>query len=141
MRKRGPGEGGAPLEEHSRWRVQMAERIAAEIDPEAFGVRGLWLFGSSKNGNAGPASDIDLLVHADDDPRKRAALSTWLDGWSLCLSETNFLRTGLRTPGLLDVHVLSDEDFARGSSFAAKVKAVTDPARPLVLRKAGRPQN
>lgn len=141
MRKRGPGEGGAPLEEHSRWRVQMAERIAAEVDPEAFGVRGIWLFGSSKNGNAGPASDIDLLVHADGDPGKRAALSTWLDGWSLCLSETNFLRTGLKTPGLLDVHVLSDEDFARGSSFAAKVKAVTDPARPLALRKAGRPQN
>ena len=92
----------------------MAERIAAEVDPEAFGVRGLWLFGSSKNGNAGPASDIDLLVHADDDPRKRAALATWLDGWSLCLSETNFLRTGLKTPGLLDVHVLSDEDFVRG---------------------------
>jgi hypothetical protein len=116
----------------------MAERIAAEVDPEAFGVRGMWLFGSAKNGTAGPASDIDLLIHVDDDQRKRAALVTWLDGWSLCLSETNFLRTGLRTPGLLDVHFLSDEDFARGSSFAVKVKAVTDPARPLALRKASR---
>lgn len=28
----------------------------------AFGVRGLWLFGSTARGEAGPESDIDLLV-------------------------------------------------------------------------------
>ena len=98
-KRRGAGDGAAPPEGHWRWRLQMAERIAAEIDPEAFGVRGMWLFGSTKNGTAGPASDIDLLVHVDDDPRKRAALVTWLDGWSLCLSEMNFLRTGLQDVG------------------------------------------
>jgi hypothetical protein len=135
-KRRGKGDGAAP-EDHWRWRAQMAERIAAAVDPKAFGVRDMWLFGSSKNGNAGPASDIDLLVHVDEDSAKRAKLEMWLEGWSLCLSEMNFLRTGARTEGLLDVHFLTDEELARGSSFAAKIGAVTDPARPLALRKAG----
>ena len=109
----------------------MAERIAAEADVERFGVKGMWLVGSSKDGTAGPASDLDLVVHTDDDPVKREALATWLDGWSLCLAEMNTLRTGMKAKGLLDVHFLSDSDFSRGTSWAAKVKAVKDPARAL----------
>ncbi|HUT77380.1 MAG TPA: hypothetical protein VM285_06825 [Polyangia bacterium] len=43
----------------------------------------------------------------------------------------NFLCTGYRTDGLLDVHVITDEDFERRSTFAVKISAVTDAARPL----------
>jgi hypothetical protein len=35
---------------------------------------------------------------------------------------------------LLDVHLVSDEDIARKSSFAVKIGAVTDSARPLPLQ-------
>ncbi len=122
----------SPNEQH-RWRIQVAERIAAEADVERFGVKGMWLVGSSKDGTAGPTSDLDLVVHTDDDPVKREALATWLDGWSLCLAEMNTLRTGMKAKGLLDVHFLSDSDFSRGTSWAAKVKAVKDPARALPL--------
>ncbi|MBK9372889.1 MAG: nucleotidyltransferase domain-containing protein [Holophagales bacterium] len=136
---RGNTRGGAlpsaPGEQH-RWRIQVAERIGAEVDAERFGVRGMWLVGSSKDGTAGPASDLDLVLHTDDDPVRREALATWLDGWSLCLAEMNYLRTGTRAKGLLDVHFLSDSDFSRGTGWAAKVKAVKDPARPLPLRRA-----
>jgi hypothetical protein len=119
--------------EQHRWRIQVAERIAAEADVERFGVRSMWLVGSSKDGTAGPASDLDLVVHSDDDPVKREALATWLDGWSLCLAEMSFLRTGARAKGLLDVHFLSDSDFSRGTGWAAKVKAAKDLARALPL--------
>ena len=122
----------APNEQH-RWRIQVAERIAAEADVERFGLKAMWLVGSSKDGTAGPASDLDLVLHTDDDPVKREALATWLDGWSLCLAEMNTLRTGTRAKGLLDVHFLSDSDFSRSTGWAAKVKAVKDPARALPL--------
>jgi predicted nucleotidyltransferase len=124
-----------PNDEHSRWRQGMAQRIAAELDPAALGVRAAYLIGSVKNGTAGPGSDIDLLVHFVGSPEQRRELMWWLEGWSQALAEINFLRTGYRTEGLLDVHFVSDQDFAEHTSFAAKIGAVTDAARPLPLKK------
>jgi len=121
-------------EDHWRWRLRMAEHIAAQVDPERFGVKAMYVFGSTKNATAGPASDIDLLFHLDGHGADRQAeLEAWLRGWSLCLSEVNFLRTGYRTDGLLDVHYVTDEDIVQKRSFAAKIGAVTDPARPLAI--------
>ncbi len=114
-----------------RWRRQMAERIAAELDRERFGVAALYLFGSVKNATAGPASDIDLLVHFRGGDGQRRELLDWLDGWSRCLAEFNFQRTGYRTEGLLDVHLVTDQDIENRSSFAVKIGAVTDAAQEL----------
>jgi hypothetical protein len=60
----------------------------------------------------------------------------WLDGWSRCLAEMNFLRTGYRSDGLLDVHLVTDQDIAERSSFAVKIDAITDPARKLPMKGA-----
>jgi hypothetical protein len=112
----------------------MAQRIAALIDPLRHGVKAAYVFGSTKNATAGPASDIDLLLHVEPDGERRRVLSLWLDGWSQSLAEANYLRTGYRTEGLLDVHYVTDEDIAGGENpFAAKIGAVTDAARPLPL--------
>ena len=116
-----------------RWRRQMAERIAAELDPERFGVAALYLFGSVKNATAGPASDIDLLVHFRGSDAQRRELGDWLDGWSRCLAEFNYQRTGYRTDGLLDVHLVTDADIAARTSYAVKIGAVTDAAQELPL--------
>jgi hypothetical protein len=121
-------------EEHWRWRLFMAERLAASLDPAEYGVRALWVFGSTKNATAGPGSDIDLLVHFAGDEDQRRRLRLWLDGWSRCLAEANYLRTGSQSDGLLDVHWISDEDIKNRTSFALKIDAVTDAARPLRLR-------
>jgi hypothetical protein len=123
-------------EDHWRWRLRMAERIAAEADASRFGIKGLYVFGSTKNATAGPASDIDLLVHVDGCERTRQELELWLEGWSRCLSEMNFLRTGYKTDGLLDVHLVTDEDIENHTSYASKIGAVTDPARALAMRRA-----
>ncbi len=111
-----------------RWRRQMAERIALDLDYEELGVKATYLFGSVKNANAGPASDIDLLVHVNGDSNQRACLMRWFDGWGRCLAELNYLKTGYRTEGLLDVHYITDQDIAERSSFAVKIDAVTDAA-------------
>jgi len=124
-------------ESHWRWRMQMAEKIASEIDPARFAVAAMYIIGSTKNANAGPSSDIDLLIHFRGDEQQRRDLETWLEGWSLCLGEINFLRTGYANPKLLDVHIITDEDLEERTSFAAKIGAVTDPALELSIGKDG----
>ncbi len=114
-----------------RWRMRAAEQVAARLDADRFGVKGVYIFGSTKNATAGPASDIDLLVHFVGTPEQKQALLQWFEGWSLCLADMNYLRTGYRADGLLDVHVVTDEDIEQRTSYAAKIGAVTDPARPL----------
>jgi hypothetical protein len=116
-----------------QWRLKMAEQIARDLDAARHGVVALYVFGSVKNGTAGPASDIDLLVHFRGDERQQSELMSWFEGWSLCLDEMNYLRSGYRSGGLLDVHLVTDEDIARKSSYASKIGAVTDAARELPL--------
>ncbi len=120
-------------DEHWRWRMRMAESIARRLDPQKFGVKAFYVFGSTKNGTAGLASDIDLLIHFAGNDEQKKLLEEWLKGWSLCLDELNYLRTGYRSRGLLDVHLITDEDIARRSSFAVKIGAVTDAALELPM--------
>ena len=44
----------------------MAETIVDQMDKKAFDVKAVYIFGSTKNANAGPESDIDLLIHIPD---------------------------------------------------------------------------
>ena len=121
----------ATAEEFWRWRMQMADHIASELDPVRFGVVAMYVIGSTKNASAGPASDIDLLLHHRGTPEQRRELEIWLQGWSLALGKVNHLRTGYSNPELLDVHIITDADVEQRSSFAAKIGAVTDAALEL----------
>lgn len=117
-----------------QWRYKMAERMAELIPAEKFGVKNFYIFGSSKNANAGPASDIDLLIHIDDDADV-SKLNLWFEGWSQCLSELNYLKTGYTSEGLLDLHYVTDDDIENRTSFASKIGAITDPAKQLKMGK------
>jgi len=99
--------GAAP--EHWRWRQRFGERIAASIDPARFGVRAVYLFGSTELGNAGVGSDIDLIVVCSGNAQQKRDLQAWLEGWSLCLAEISFQLYGLPSNGLLDVQFLNPE--------------------------------
>jgi len=120
-------------ERYWRWRLRMAERIAGDLDAGRFGVRALYLIGSTKNATAGPSSDIDLVVHVDGTGDQRAELDAWFEGWGLCLAELNYQRTGYETGPLLDVHYVTDADIESRTSYAAKIGAVTDPAMELTI--------
>ncbi len=126
-------------ENHWAWRLEAAEHIASKLDPERFGVRAMYLIGSAKNATAGPQSDIDLLVHFRGTKEQRQDLMNWMEGWSLSLEEINFQKTGLRTGGILDVHIITDEDIAKKTSNAVKIDAITDAARPLRLKANASP--
>ena len=113
----------------------MAEWIAREIPAEILGVQAMYVIGSTKNATANAGSDIDLLVHFRGGAAQERELLAWFAGWSLSLTEMNYMRTGIRTERLLDVHLVTDEDIERKSSYAIKIGAITDAAQPLSLRK------
>ncbi|MFH2035417.1 MAG: PEP/pyruvate-binding domain-containing protein [Candidatus Zixiibacteriota bacterium] len=118
-----------------QWRYKMVERLAVDIDPQKYGVVALYIFGSTKNATAGPGSDIDLLVHFRGSASQLDLLNNWLTGWSQCLAEFNYMRTGYRTEGLLDIHIITDDDIEKKTSYASKIGAVTDPAREVPMGK------
>lgn len=120
-------------ENHWKWRMSMVKAIAKCIKPEQFGLKGLYVFGSTKNAQAGPKSDIDLIAHVDATKDQVEYLKLWMRGWSLCLSEMNFLKTGYKTDGLIDLHIVTDEDIKNQTPFAVKITAVSDRARKLPL--------
>ncbi len=130
-----PIEAPVKDEQYWRWRLQMAECMARSLDAKRLGVENLYVFGSTKNATAGPASDIDILTHFRGTAEQRQMLENWFEGWSRCLSETNYLQTGYRTDGLLDVHIITDKDIENKSSWASKIGAVTDAARPLAIKR------
>ncbi len=118
-----------------KWRQTMAERIAASINPAEFGIKAVYLFGSTKDATADTESDIDLIVHITNDPAKKRDFQYWIEGWSLCLSEMNYLKTGHKSEtGLLDVKFITDEDFEKKTEFAEKINLVSDEARKLKLK-------
>lgn len=127
-------ESGKPADHSWMWRLRMVEQVASQLDSERFGVAGFYVFGSTKNATAGFSSDIDIIVHFRGNDEQRRELALWLEGWSLCLDEINYLRTGYRTGGLLDVHFVTDDDIKKKTSFAVKIGAVTDAARPLLMK-------
>jgi len=120
-------------DDYWRWRLYMAEKIGQNLDGKKYGVKGLYIFGSTKNATARPASDIDLLIHFCGDEKQKSDLLQWLQGWSQALAEFNYQRTGVKTVSLLDIHFVTDREVKERIGFAAKIGAITDPARPLPL--------
>ncbi len=112
----------------------MAELIASQIDASRFGVRACYLIGSAKNATAGPASDIDLLLHICSNERQKAELLEWLRDWSRRLDQQNQDRTGCRTDGILDIHLVTDDDVRARAGHAYRIDAVTDAALPLPMQ-------
>ena len=113
----------------------MAEQIAAELDMEALGVKGIYLFGSTNNCTARCNSDIDLLIHFGGTDEQKKKLSAWLQGWSLALAQINYLKTGYKSNGLLDVHYITDKDIRDKTSYAVKINSIYDPAYPLRIKE------
>lgn len=120
---------------HWMWRKDMAGKIAEKTNLEKFGIEAMYLIGSAKNATSGPASDIDIMVHFKGNSRQESEMRCWFEGWSQCLSEVNLSRTGYKTDGLLDLHVVTDEDIAGKNSYAVMIGRATDGARLLKMKQ------
>lgn len=123
-------------DEHWKWRLKMTEKIAAKVDAEKYGIKAFYIIGSTKNATAGPASDIDLLIHCKNELPNNKELLAWLDGWSLCLSEMNYEKTGYYVnEGLIDTHIITNDDIKNKSSFASMIDSAYNSARLLEFGK------
>ncbi len=116
---------------HWKWRYHMSELIASHLNIKHFGIQALYLIGSAKNASSGPGSDIDLMVHFTGTPVQLTEFKAWIEGWSLCLSEMNYQKTGYQTKGLIDLHIITDEDIRNKSSYAIMINDVNNRARFL----------
>lgn len=124
-------------DEHWIWRYQIAEKIAAAMDFELFGVEAVYIIGSTKNASAGPCSDIDLLIHFTGSETQRQRLESWLEGWGMGLAELNRIKTGCATEGsLVDFHLITNEDIRSKTSYAVMIGSVDNSAHLLRKREA-----
>ena len=121
--------------DHLTWRTQKIEEIAQALDPDLYGIQGMYLIGSTKDGSAGPTSDIDLLVHFRGTEEQKDKLMVWFDEWGKKLAKENKERTGFATEGLLDVHIITDEDIKKKSSWASHITSSYQTVRKITLKK------
>ncbi len=114
------------------WRMEMAENVAENLNPETFGVKALYVIGSTKTGHTGPASDIDLLAHCTKDEKKQELFKSWIDGWGKCLSIVHKEMTGVDIPdSMIDLHIITDDDIKQKTSFAVMLTSVSNSAQLL----------
>ena len=122
-------------DEPLRWRMRMAESIAAEIDPERFGIKGVYLFGTVFNETAGPNSDLDLLVHFDGNNEQKEELVRWFEGWNLCLSHINYNKSGYVLNKFLDIKIITDKELKEQTYFAELIDPANNSSKKLSLNK------
>lgn len=97
-------------EDHLSWKLHLIDKMASQIDPERFGLKALYLLGSTNKISASDGGNIKLLAHFNGTKSQKTGLLTWLEGWSLCLDEMNYMRTGYKSGKLLDIQFASDDE-------------------------------
>ena len=119
-------------DEYWKWRFQMAQNIANKTDFKYYGIKAIYIIGSTKEATAGPASDIDLLVHFNGTEFQNSLFKSWIDGWNHSLSEFNRQKTGYSLEdGLIDLHLITDDDIEKNTSFAVMIGNPNNSARLL----------
>lgn len=119
-------------DEHWQWRSRIAHQISSTMDMKKYSVQAIYLIGSAKETTAGPASDLDLLVHFKGDENQKQLLKEWIDGWSKSLAVFNYQNTGYQVKdGLIDLHIITDEDIKKQTSYASMIGSHHNSARLL----------
>jgi predicted nucleotidyltransferase len=134
------GEAGEALAylkppDHWSWRMQKVEEIAEKIDSEVYGIESLYLIGSTKEGTAGPASDIDIIVHFKGSEEQKEKLLAWFENYGKKLDEENQERTGIKTRNLLDIHIITDEDIKKKDSWATHITSPYMNVKRIPLKR------
>ena len=115
----------------SEWWHRIAVLIASKMDMNKLGVKGVYLCGSTESYEAGPMSDIDLIIHIGCDENKKEVLMEWLGIWDSILCELINLINGYQLQYILDIHLISDRDIEMNTCFALKITSVREPAELL----------
>lgn len=119
-------------EQHCKWRNHIIRKVVSLTDYSLLGINHIYLAGSTKSYTSGPASDIDIIVHYSGNEKDLIFIKIWFDAWSACLAEWNYERTGIISgEGLIDLHLITDEDIRNKTSFAMMIGSVENSAKLL----------
>jgi predicted nucleotidyltransferase len=120
--------------DHWSWRMKKTHEIAGALDSMVYGIKALYLVGSTKDGSAGPASDIDLIVHFEGSEEQKEKLIDWFEKWDKRLREENKERTGIDSDEILDIHFVTDEDIKKNTAWASHITSNYESARKIPLK-------
>jgi pyruvate,water dikinase len=125
-------------DEPLQWRKRMAESIALKLQPDRFGVKNIYLFGTVFNETAGPNSDIDLLVHFEGTKEQKRELDIWFEGWNHCLSQLNYNRSGYLLEDFLDITFLTDDDLQNQQYYKDIMNPENHASKKLKMKRQNR---
>lgn len=120
--------------DHWYWRMQKVYEIGENLDADLYGVNALYLIGSTKTGEAGPASDIDLIIHFTGTEEQKEKLMYWLNEQGKKLAQENKKRTGIETENLIDVHLITDTDIRKRTSWATHITSQYTSVKNIPLK-------
>ncbi len=123
--------------DHWEWRMNKVKKIGRKLDADLYGIKGLYVVGSTKEATAGARSDIDLIVHISDDKEKKGKLENWFSKWDKKLVEENKERTDVEVDNILDVHYVTDADIKNNTSWASHIKSRYRSAREIPIDNNG----
>jgi predicted nucleotidyltransferase len=109
--------------------------LGKQLEADRLGVKALYLVGSTKSGTAGPGSDIDLIVHFKGNETQRDQLMEWFEDEGKKLAEENEQKTGIQMDNILDVHLITDEDIDKKTSWATHITSQYMSARSIPLKQ------
>jgi len=127
-------------EAQSRWRIRVAEHIAASTNPEQWGVVAMYLASAgaaaadpSAGGPDATHNGIDLIVHVAGSEQQRRGLGHWLDGWRAALGEADEASGNKAAGPALNIRYVTDADLSSSEDLARAILAPTDGAKLLPL--------
>jgi pyruvate, water dikinase len=124
------------MQSHWKWRLEMATALSNSDFLENKNITAIYLLGSVKNAQSGPASDIDMMIHTNPDNPFLDEIKQFMKCWGLCLSELNAFLTGEKIDEMLDIHFISDKDIAEKNSFTSMIGSHFNSAK--LIKSFGR---
>jgi len=114
-------------------RTRIAENIASKLDGQKYGVKSIYLFGTTFIKTATMNADVDLAVHFVGTEEQKMLLNQWFKGWNDSLADINYYQTGIRTEKFIDVFYITDEDIKDKTFYSELVNTSNNKSRLLQM--------
>ncbi len=124
---------------HSLFRYALAEELCIYLGGICPGIRKVYVYGSTVDNRAGPASDVDLILWVQ---KKSPVLESLLWRLDVVLLRGYRILTGFLGPRhLFDFHIVDDEEVASRKGYGAVVSSVWTAPLPLQLPEGMRAES
>ena len=120
-------------DEPLQWRKRMIDSILEHLDPNRFGVKELYLYGSVFDGTATAKSDIDFICIFQGTDEQKKELKIWIEGQNLALSRINFNKTGFKLERLIDFTILTENELSQQKYYAEIIDKSKNKSKKLRL--------